>query len=222
MLRFCLVSFIFFNIILWAISCKNTIEGKDINVNVTESKNYTDTTKYYEPMDLDFIMGKFDPTSHTDFVEIDTKYADRSGLYLQKEAYISFVKMYNAALKDGVSFVIKSATRNFDYQKGIWERKWKGETTLSNGVNLGKSKLTNLEKAKMILEYSSMPGSSRHHWGTDIDLNAFNNAYFEEGEGAKVYNWLVKNASDYGFCRPYSAKGDQRPYGYNDEKWHWS
>ncbi|NJK84501.1 MAG: M15 family metallopeptidase [Saprospiraceae bacterium] len=41
------------------------------------------------------------------------------------------------------------------------------------------------ERALKILKYSSMPGTSRHHWGTDIDLNSFSNSYFEQGEGKK-------------------------------------
>ncbi|MBK8672515.1 MAG: D-alanyl-D-alanine carboxypeptidase family protein [Bacteroidetes bacterium] len=30
-----------------------------------------------------------------------------------------------------------------------------------------------------------MPGSSRHHWGTEVDINALSNAYFSTGEGKK-------------------------------------
>ena len=67
-----------------------------------------------------------------------------------------------------------------------------------------------------------MPGTSRHHWGTDIDLNAFTNSYFESGKGLKLYQWLQAHAGDYGFCQPYTAKGPARPFGYHEEKWHWS
>jgi hypothetical protein len=67
-----------------------------------------------------------------------------------------------------------------------------------------------------------MPGTSRHHWGTDIDFNSFNNQWFEKGKGLELFSWLEKNASSYGFCRPYTAKGKERPHGYNEEKWHWT
>ena len=67
-----------------------------------------------------------------------------------------------------------------------------------------------------------MPGTSRHHWGTDIDLNDLNNPYFEKGKGKKIYDWLVANAHEYGFCQVYSEQGPERPYGYFEEKWHWS
>ncbi len=77
-------------------------------------------------------------------------------------------------------------------------------------------------RALKILEYSSMPGTSRHHWGTDIDINDLDNYTFEHGNGKKVYDWLVANAADFGFCQPYSPKDEKRPHGYNEEKWHWS
>ena len=67
-----------------------------------------------------------------------------------------------------------------------------------------------------------MPGTSRHHWGTEIDLNSFNNRWFEYGKGKKLYRWLQVNAAKYGFHQPYTAKNSKRPHGYNEEKWHWS
>ncbi|MEN0006742.1 MAG: M15 family metallopeptidase [Bacteroidota bacterium] len=170
---------------------------------------------------IDYIMGKFDPKSHPDFVLIETRYADRAGLYLHREVYDAFRQMYAAAKEAGITLIIRSATRNFNYQKGIWERKWTGRTPV-DGQNLAKAVPDPKMRALKILEYSSMPGTSRHHWGTDIDFNSFDNSYFEQGEGKKIYDWLVKNAPTFGFCQTYTPKGEARPYGYNEEKWHWS
>ena len=171
---------------------------------------------------VDFITGHFNPAKDSSFVEISKKYADRHGMYMKKEAYEAFKKMWSDAQKENINLVIRSAARNFDYQKGIWERKWTGETILSNGENASKVYENEKDRALKILEYSSMPGTSRHHWGTDIDFNNFNNEWFESGEGLKLFNWLEKNAHEYGFCRPYTTKGEERPHGYNEEKWHWS
>jgi len=140
---------------------------------------------------------------------------------MRKEAYEAFKKMHAKAKTEGINFTIKSATRNFNYQKGIWERKWMGKTKVG-GEDLSVSLAEPKARALKILEFSSMPGSSRHHWGTDIDLNNFNNAYFEKGQGKIEYDWLVANALSFGFCQPYSPKGSDRPNGYNEEKWHWS
>jgi len=66
-----------------------------------------------------------------------------------------------------------------------------------------------------------MPSTSRHHWGTDMDLNSLDNSFFESGQGLKIYQWLVTHAAEYGFCQPYTSKVEGRT-GYEEEKWHWS
>lgn len=66
--------------------------------------------------------------------------------------------------------------------------------------------------------YSSMPTTSRHHWGTDMDINSVEPEYFESGQGLLEYNWLKANAHKFGFCQPYSPKDDgSRTQGYNLE-----
>ena len=86
---------------------------------------------------------------------------------------------FNKAKRDSIDLKIISGTRNFYEQKAIWNRKW----NLYNNLNP-------IHRAKKILEYSSMPSTSRHHWGTDIDLNSLNNSYFNTGKGLKTYQWL--------------------------------
>jgi LAS superfamily LD-carboxypeptidase LdcB len=169
-----------------------------------------------------FLMGKYSASKRSDFVRISTRYASRAGMYLQSLPYDAFKAMYNDAKNSGVDLKIISATRSFYHQKSIWEAKWTGKRSVGGIRNITRS-IKNYEKrAVKILEYSSMPGSSRHHWGTDIDLNSFNNKYFASGKGKKTYDWLVKNAPRYGFCQPYTPKGKARASGYNEEKWHWS
>jgi len=222
-------SMLFVGILLALTSCKNEAKQTDEKQEVPISEAVTPSSKaniemntQIKNLDTDYCMGKFEPKSHADFELIPIQYADREGLYLRKDVMEAFIKMFEAANEEGIQLQIRSATRNFNYQKGIWERKWTGATTLSDGTNVAKDIALPKEKALKILEYSSMPGTSRHHWGTDIDLNAFNNAYFEKGEGKKIYDWLSKNAASFGFCQPYTPKGPNRPNGYNEEKWHWT
>ena len=202
------------------LQCNNPTVKPTEPILETESKPQKVNSK--SPYDVQYVMGHFDPKKHKDFVEIPVQYADQKGRYMHKEAFDAFAKMWAHASKDGIRLTIKSAVRNFDYQKGIWERKWTGATQLSDGTNVATDIHDHHDKASKILEYSSMPGTSRHHWGTDIDLNAFNNTYFAKGEGLKVYQWLQAHALDYGYGQPYTAKGAARPNGYNEEKWHWS
>lgn len=178
------------------------------------------------PISFDYsfqeLIGKIDQKNHPDFALVKPPYTDRGNLYLRKAAYEAFKKMYAAAKKDGIKLIIKSGMRNFNYQKGIWERKWKGQRILDSGENAKTAFPNPKDRALKILEYSAMPGTSRHHWGTDIDLNAFNNKYFERGQGLKIYQWLEAKAATFGFCQTYTPKGSERPHGYNEEKWHWS
>jgi zinc D-Ala-D-Ala carboxypeptidase len=170
---------------------------------------------------ISFLTGKFDPGKHPDFSIIPAQYTNKSEIYLQTEVLNAFIKMSEHASRDGVKLQIISATRGFAAQKVIWEAKFQGKRPVE-GMDLSRTSLSDIEKSLKIMRFSSMPGTSRHHWGTDFDLNALEDEYFQKGEGKRVYQWLVKNAPDYGFCQPYSAKGPGRETGYEEEKWHWS
>lgn len=169
---------------------------------------------------VDFLTGKFNPAKDTSFTLVDPEYGGRSDMYLLKDTYKAFIKMFYAAQHDGVKLYIISATRNFVYQKSIWEQKWNG-SKLVEGKNLATSVKDPVKRAEIILKYSSMPATSRHHWGTDVDLNSMDDKYFSTTEGKIVYNWLCANASKYGFCHPFNSK-NERSSGYEEEKWHWS
>ncbi len=169
-----------------------------------------------------YIMGKFNPEEHPDFQLIPAEYRDADIRYLHREALAAFQRMHAAAAKEGIRLVIISATRNFQTQKRIWENKWTGRTRLEGGINAATDITDDIARAKKILEYSSMPGTSRHHWGTDIDINSLENRWFESGEGLALYRWMTQHAREYGFCQPYTRLGSDRNTGYFEEKWHWT
>jgi D-alanyl-D-alanine carboxypeptidase len=160
---------------------------------------------------IKYLLGKIDYTKDPYFTSVSTEHCTKS-TYLHKETYKKFKEMFTAAKKEGVILKIISGTRNFNEQKGIWERKW--------ATNI--KTMDSISAAKKILLYSSMPTTSRHHWGTDMDINSLENGYFESGQGLKEYNWLQKNASKYGFCQVYTDKKTVARDGYQLEKWHWS
>jgi D-alanyl-D-alanine dipeptidase len=164
------------------------------------------------PFTREELLGKFNPAKHSGFQLIESRYSGKSDIYLRKEAYEAFKRMHAAAIKEGITLTILSATRNFDAQKGIWERKWK------RPQYEGK---TELERIVDILKFSSMPGTSRHHWGTDIDLNSLEPAYFTTGKGLAIYQWLSTHAAEHGYYQTYTSKKDGRS-GYEEEAWHWS
>ena len=77
-----------------------------------------------------------------------------------------------------------------------------------------------VDVAKDILTYSSMPGSSRHHWGTDVDLYSLEPSAFESGAGKQTVEWLRVHASTFGYAEVYTQ--DSSRTGYLPEPWHWS
>ncbi len=158
------------------------------------------------------LLGQIDYASSDRFAQIPSEFTTKNEVYLRTEALDAFKKMFFAAKECGVDLQIISAARNFDYQKGIWERKWKDGKYIKH---------FGADRAKAIMRYSSMPGTSRHHWGTDIDLNNLNDSYFLKGEGKIVYEWLCSHANSHGFYQTYTSKESGRT-GYEEEKWHWS
>ena len=156
------------------------------------------------------LQGKINPSTHPSFSKIPNGYSTRSQDYLRTDVVNAFLEMASAAKQEGIELIIVSATRNFDRQAAIWNRKW-------NNLDLRKSK-----RASKILTYSSMPGTSRHHWGTDFDINSVEPTYFKTGKGKQVYEWLFLNAYKYGFFQPYQEYKNEPRSGYFEEKWHWS
>jgi hypothetical protein len=80
-----------------------------------------------------------------------------------------------------------------------------------------------------ILRWSALPGASRHHWGTDIDV--FDRAALPQGQPAlrreetlpgavfgSLHSWLDENLEGSGFFRPY----DRDRGGGSPEPWHLS
>lgn len=199
---------IYFILIVVLFSCNGQKENRTTIIE-THEVTETDTDIEKDTIAKDFLLGKFDYKSHTDFVKVDSRYSSKT-IFIQKEVYQAFLDLRSAAANEGINLIILSGTRNFNEQKAIWERKWDLYNNLEPKARINK-----------IMEYSSMPSTSRHHWGTDIDLNSLNNNYFNSGTGKKIYDWLTENANKFGFHQVYTDKSDGRT-GYNLERWHWS
>ena len=138
-----------------------------------------------------------------------------------KEAGEAFVNMKKEALKDGIKIEIVSGFRSYNRQKQIWNRKFR-----INKMN-GLSPQQNILK---IIEYSTLPGTSRHHWGTDIDIIDGNKTvsgdvlleknFHGDGPYVKLRKWMDINAKRFGFYRPYNNNPKRKGFEY--EPWHYS
>jgi LAS superfamily LD-carboxypeptidase LdcB len=218
--------FLFLLLSIMISNCQPTTDAQVQETLETPTEMMTEAVDTFPELvfTLDYLRGRFDPAKHEDFTKVDPAMTDGDGTYyLRKDAYQAFEAMHKAAAKDSIRLEIISATRNFDRQKSIWEAKWTGARLLEGSEKAPETYPDPKDRALAILRWSSMPGTSRHHWGTDMDINKLNNEYFASGQGLKEYEWLTAHAHEYGFCQPYSPKGEGlRPHGYNEEKWHWS
>jgi len=140
---------------------------------------------------------------------------------LLPEVAEAFERMRVDAKKAGFDICVISSYRNFAYQNGIWERKFKANKAK------GLSDQKNIEK---IIEYSTIPGTSRHHWGTDLDiidmskgipLDPLHEKHFNEGGQMRKFKlWLDENANKYGFYLVYTNSANRKGFKY--EPWHFS
>jgi len=190
-------------------------------------------TQLFANTDTALLSGKFNPDKKAGFKVVPKKYVLELRQMLDERALEAFLKMAAAAEKAGFKIRIVSGTRNFGVQKVIWEQKFTGARKVG-GENIAKTIPNEEKRALEILRFSSMPGTSRHHWGTDMDLHelamkepALYNKSFKNGRGLEFYNWMVANAPTFGFCQPYTGDPSVRhpdgfAHGYQEERWHWS
>ncbi len=140
---------------------------------------------------------------------------------LRKEAHLAFIKMKTEALKKGINIQVVSSYRDFNHQNRIWIRKYNTFT---------KQGLSPENSIKKIIEYSTIPGTSRHHWGTDLDIIDGNskqpkyvlNAEHFHGNGpfCKLKEWMNTNANAFGFYLVYTDNANRKGFKY--EPWHYS
>lgn len=91
---------------------------------------------------------------------------------LQSETLAAVLDLRARATQFGFDLQVASSFRNFERQLLIWNNKAMGIRPVldSAGEPLDIHRLTDDEKAFAILRWSALPGASRHHWGTDLDV----------------------------------------------------
>src|SRR5579884_2627588 len=94
------------------------------------------------------------------------------GCTLHAAAADALGAMRNAARAAGIDLAVISGHRDLSRQVAIWNAKFRGERRLlgRDGAALEPSRLTERELVDAILNWSALPGASRHHWGTDADV----------------------------------------------------
>lgn len=155
------------------------------------------------------------------------------GCGIHRDVIEPFQSLQQQAKEQGFELAIASGYRDFERQLKIWNAKANGERAVlsSDGKPLDIARLDPWQQVQAILRWSALPGASRHHWGTDIDI--YDRAAMPEnyqlqltseetiGDGifAPLHQWLdqqFKQKKIQDFFRPYSL--DQG--GIAPERWH--
>jgi len=150
----------------------------------------------------------------------------------QREAGEAFLALRAQARCSGIDLVPFSTFRDFQTQLRIWNNKFIGKKPLYDmaGQACDFNTLSPPEIIDGILNWSALPGGSRHHWGTEIDV--VDGAVMPAGYAPQLlpqecaqggifwdlHRWLDEHIAKFGFFRPYKHfKGGMYP-----EPWHLS
>lgn len=163
-------------------------------------------------------------------MEKNNLYEIQPGYFVDNEIVRDLHSLINDAKLQGFELRVESAYRTFEKQLSIWNRKASGELPLlsSEGIPMERPK-DEEELMHAILTWSALPGASRHHLGTDIDV--VDGAACPEGYEVQLtpeecsgmfssfHHFLTERIAQgraYGFSRVFiPGRGKTRP-----EEWH--
>lgn len=99
-------------------------------------------------------------------------YEAETGVVLSPLVYDAYVDLRHDAALAGFDLRIASAYRNLARQLHIWNQKAEGKRPVldDDGDMIDMSGLDDTARIYAILRWSALPGASRHHWGTDMDI----------------------------------------------------
>ncbi|GIC76010.1 M15 family metallopeptidase [Moritella sp. F3] len=151
---------------------------------------------------------------------------------IHQQTLPAFQQLQTRAKQAGFNLDVVSCFRSFEQQLLIWNNKFNGLRPIldHDSQPLDTAILSEEQKVFAILRWSMLPGASRHHWGTEIDvcdysalpagyqLQLIPQEYDEGGYLAALSTWLDNNIADCGFYRPYR----QDLGGVSREPWHLS
>ena len=155
-----------------------------------------------------------------------------SGQHLHSAVLLQYKELQHAASKAGFDMAIASGYRSFERQLMIWNAKYTGINPVLDEEQkpIKMDELDSWGKVQAILNYSALPGASRHHWGTDLDfydkaavnskyqLKLTPDEYLHAGPFSAATNWLHAHAHQHGFYFPYQGE----TLGVAHEPWHLS
>ena len=168
--------------------------------------------------------------SRTHLIHLPTPHSPNH--FLQAEAAKAFQGLQQSAVKNGFNLQPASSFRDFARQQLIWNGKFNGERKVHDdfGTALELGQLDDWQKCQAILRWSALPGASRHHWGTEIDI--FDPDLLPQGQTLQLEPWeyekggyffelsefLTENLPHFDFALPFMQMPKNKKIGH--EPWH--
>jgi D-alanyl-D-alanine carboxypeptidase len=206
-----IISVILIGLVGWFVFTQNnkTDDGKtsDTSAQTFDKKKYS----LEDPSSLWVISNKqrpLDPSSYepTDLVAPNVPLRLDAGteeMQMRKEAATAIEQMFADAKKDGLTLMVSSAFRSYDYQEGLYNTYVK-------------------QQGRAVADtQSARPGYSEHQtgWAVDVEPSSreceVEECFADTPEG----KWVAENAYKYGFVIRYH-EGKQDTTGYIYEPWH--
>lgn len=160
-----------------------------------DEKGYADVSKTTTMLVNEWNVIKDNNWEPSNLVKVGKNYvvSGREDTMLQKEAAEAVRKLIDAAKKDGVSLKVYSGYRSYSYQNGLG---WKTNPLIA------------------------APNATEHRTGLAVDFNAATQWGKWINKYPKSWDWLSKNAKNYGFILRFPL-GCEDKTGIHSESWHW-
>lgn len=121
----------------------------------------------------------------------------RNDLSLREDVEAKLVEMAKAARKDGITLLVSSSYRSYEYQKALFQR-W--------------VKIDGLEEAE---RESAREGTSQHQLGVAIDFGSIDSSFINTSQG----KWLNNHSEEYGWSLSFPREYEDIT-GFKWECWH--
>lgn len=162
-----------------------------------------------------------------------SSFKEYENCFLESHTLEAFKSLKSLAkFEANIDLQIVSSFRSFNDQKIIWNKKARGEKKVYDDfdIEVEMDLLSPRDFMLKIMRFSAIPGASRHHWGTDIDiydanqiskqnLKLLHSECVGDGPNAKLHQWLdekILQDESLSFFRPY----EKDLGGVSVEKWH--
>lgn len=187
---------------------KNTnLSAKEIvtMVNVNRDKEfYTDVVKTDTSKGKLMLVNKYyalrKDYQPKNLVSISNQYGYGENA-IEKEVFNHYLEMYQDAKQEGLTLIVTSSYRDYDYQEELWNQ------------------YKNQQGQEWADSVSARAGQSEHQTGLTMDIATYGSV-FNDFENTDEFKWMEKNAYKYGFILRY-PKGKEDITGYDYESWHY-